>query len=320
MQIDQRGGPLVTDIIRRLFDRAKNRTKDAEKSQSTELDVDTQPLDRKSSQILASPEDSLIHLEPPQLLAGVGLSVGKQRDHNEDALFSLTTTMVSDTSQIPFGFYMVADGMGGHKHGEMASGIAVRAMAGHVINRLYIPLFGLPASVPDQSLQEIMQEGVQTAHQAIVKQTPGGGTTLTAVLILGDQLTVAHVGDSRAYILHPDGKIEVLTRDHSLVKRLEELGQLTPEEAAIHPQRNVLYRALGQGESFDAEIATTSLPRRGHLLVCSDGLWGVISENDLFEIVTSTLSPEIACQKLISAANAAGGPDNITAILVRLPD
>ena len=91
-----------------------------------------------------------------------------------------------------------------------------------------------------------MQAGVQEAHKAILKQAPGGGTTLTAVLVLGEQLTIAHVGDSRAYLLHADGTMEALTRDHSLVKRLVELGQLSTEEAAIHPQRNVLYRALGR--------------------------------------------------------------------------
>lgn len=310
----------MAGLLQRLFGRDKETAEKEEKPRSSELDIDTQPLDRETPVSSQAPDLIQDHLEPAQLLAGIGQSVGKQRDHNEDALFSLTTTMVSDTSQIPFGFYIVADGMGGHKHGEMASGIAVRAMAGHVIRKLYTPLFGMPATTPDESLQEIMQEGVQIAHQAILKQTPGGGTTLTAVLILGDQLTIAHVGDSRAYVIKPDRTMEVLTRDHSLVKRLEELGQITPEEAAVHPQRNVLYRALGQGETFDAEITTTSLPHQGDLLICSDGLWGVISENEIYEIVTTTASPEIACQNLVTAANVAGGPDNITAILVRLPD
>lgn len=310
----------MAGLFQRLFGKTKNTAEKAEKPPASELDIDTQPLDPDSDVPSQVPGVIQDQLEPPQLLAGVGQSVGKQRDHNEDALFALTTTMVSDTSKIPFGFYIVADGMGGHKHGEMASGIAVRAMAGHVIRKLYTPLFSLPATSPDESLQEIMQEGVQIAHQAIIKQTPGGGTTLTAVLILGDQLTIAHVGDSRAYVIKPDRSMEILTRDHSLVKRLEELGQITPEEAAVHPQRNVLYRALGQGETFDAEISTTSLPRQGDLLICSDGLWGVISENEIFDIITSTPSPEIACQNLVSAANVAGGPDNITAILVRLPD
>ena len=310
----------MAGFFQRLFSKNKKEKKETNNSLSSELDVDTQPLGTETIEILSKPTALENQLEPRQLLVGLGQSKGMQRDHNEDAIFSLTTTMVSDTSQIPFGLYIVADGMGGHKHGEMASGIAVRGLAGHIIRKLYQPLFSLPANTPDQSLQEIMQEGVQIAHQAILKETPEGGTTLTAVLILGDQMTIAHVGDSRAYSIFPDGTLNVLTRDHSLVKRLEELGQITAEEAAVHPQRNVLYRALGQGESFDAEIKTSSLPHKGHLLICSDGLWGVISGDKIFEIINTEPSPEKACQKLVAAANAAGGPDNISAILVRLPD
>jgi serine/threonine protein phosphatase PrpC len=310
----------VAGFLQRLFGREKNSQTEAKHRPVSETDIDTQPLPAKTIGLPASPEDSPERPEPPQLVVGLGQSVGKQRDHNEDALFSLTTTMVSDTNQIPFGLYMVADGMGGHKHGEMASGIAVRAMASHVIRQLYAPLFSLPAEPPNQSLQEIMREGVQIAHQTILTQTPGGGTTLTAALILGDQLTIAHVGDSRAYAIRSDGSMEALTRDHSLVRRLVELGQITHEEAAVHPQRNVLYRALGQGEAFDAEIATCSLPHPGYLLICSDGLWGVVPEGEISNIIAETASPEVACRKMVAAANRAGGPDNITAILVRLPD
>jgi serine/threonine protein phosphatase PrpC len=310
----------VAGFLQRLFGRQKHSKEEAAGPPVSETDIDTQPLRAKTAPFSTPAEPSPDHLEPPQLVVGLGQSVGRQRDHNEDALFSLTTTLVSDTSQIPFGLYIVADGMGGHKHGEMASGIAVRAMSSHVIRELYAPLFSLPPETPEQSLQEIMQEGVQSAHHTILTQTPGGGTTLTAVLILGDQLTIAHVGDSRAYAIHGDGSMQVLTRDHSLVKRLEELGQITHEEAAVHPQRNVLYRALGQGEAFDAEIATSSLPHPGYLLICSDGLWGVISETQISNIISAASSPEVACQEMVAAANAAGGPDNITAILVHLPD
>jgi serine/threonine protein phosphatase PrpC len=261
-----------------------------------------------------------IHLDPPQLVAGCSQSVGKQRDHNEDAVYTLTTTLVSDTRHFNFGLYIVADGMGGHEYGEMASGIGIRAMAEHVFQNCYTPLFSQLPSPPEKSLQEIMQEGIQVAHQSIKKHAPGGGTTLTAVLVFGDQLTIAHVGDSRAYAIKPDGRMQVLTRDHSLVKRLEELGQITADEAAVHPQRNVLYRALGQGEPFDAEISTSPLPKSGYLLVCSDGLWGVISDDTIFNLISIAPSPAAACQFLTTAANTAGGPDNISAILVRLPE
>jgi PPM family protein phosphatase len=259
------------------------------------------------------------HLEPAQFIVGCAQSVGKQRDHNEDALFTLTTTLASDTRQIPFGLYIIADGMGGHQHGEVASALAVRAMAGHVIRELYLPLFNLIDRPPRNSLQETMEAGVEEANQAVLKKDMGGGTTLTASLILGESLTIAHVGDSRAYLIDMDRNIEVLTRDHSLVKRLVELGQISPSEAAVHPQRNVLYRALGQGEPFVPDIITAPLPHPGYLLLCSDGLWGIIEEEDILEIIFTTPHPEQACQKLVQEANNAGGPDNISAILVRMP-
>lgn len=259
-------------------------------------------------------------VEPGQLIAGVAQSVGKQREHNEDSLFSLTTTFATNASNLPFGLYIVADGMGGHQHGEIASAIAVRAMAEFVMDRLFKPLFGINPSPPEESLTEILESGTAKAHDAIVNSGTGGGTTLTTALILGNQMSLAHVGDSRIYSIDLDGKLEALTRDHSLVKRLEELGQITAEEAAIHPQRNVLYRALGQGEPFEPEIITNPLPRPGYLLICSDGLWGIVNQETIGKIAISSPNPHEACQRMVDAANEAGGPDNITAILVRLPD
>jgi len=137
-------------------------------------------------------------------------------------------------------------------------------------------------------------------------------------LVFGIQMMIIHVGDSRAYHISKDGSIHVLTRDHSFVRKLVELGQITPEEAALHPQRNVLYRALGQSDTYDVDLSTLPLPEQGHLLICSDGLWGVISEAALVQITNSADRPSQAAQRLVDAANAAGGPDNISAILVQL--
>ena len=259
-------------------------------------------------------------LEPPQLIVGSARSIGQQRDHNEDSLYTFTATLAGNTTVIPFGIYIIADGMGGHQHGEVASEAAIRAMSKYQINKLYHPIFGVIPDTPQESLQEIMQQGVFEAHQGVIKQAPGGGTTLTAVVILGNRMTIAHVGDSRAYSIYLDGRMQILTRDHSLVKRLEELGQITPEEAEIHPQRNVLYRALGQGEPFEPDVTTAPLPQPGYVLLCSDGLWNLVSDAEIFRLIAASPSPHRACQNLIDAANAAGGTDNITAILVRMPD
>jgi PPM family protein phosphatase len=113
-----------------------------------------------------------------------------------------------------------------------------------------------------ESLQEIMEAGVNEAHNAVMRKAPGGGTTLTAALMIGDQITLAHVGDSRGIFCFPMGG-QSITQDHSLVNRLLELGQLTQEEAAVHPQRNVLYRAIGQKEPFQARHSQSHVPKRG---------------------------------------------------------
>lgn len=256
------------------------------------------------------------HLETPQIMVGVAQSTGIERDKNEDSVFTLTTTLVSNDTITNFGLYIVADGMGGYEHGELASNLAVRKLAAHVIENFYIKSIANFNTNLGISIQELMQDGVMKAHRAIKQEALGSGTTLTAAFILGNQLTISHVGDSRVYSIQPDGHLQVLTHDHSLVKRLEELGQLTPDEASTHPKRNLLYRALGQGEPLDPDITSMQVVDGYQLLLCSDGLWGVISENQMSDIIRSSSDPQVACQLLIDAANAAGGPDNISAILI----
>lgn len=276
------------------------------------------PLAREVPQ--SDTSDDLLGVKPSQLFACCAQSVGKQRDHNEDAMFCLTTTLASNGGTLPFGLYIVADGMGGHQHGEVASEIAIRTMADHVIQNVFTNLIGPNNQPPEEPIQEIIKTGVHKAHNNILNNLSGGGTTLTTVTIMGNQMTIGHVGDSRVYAVAPNGEMDPLTRDHSLVKRLEELGQLTSEEAALDPRRNVLYHALGQGTPLEPEIISASIPRNGYLLVCSDGLWGVISEKAIGDIVKSSETLPVACQKMVDAANEAGGPDNITSILIRLPD
>jgi protein phosphatase len=315
----------VTGILKHF----SKKKKQAQSASLTEL-TKTAPLNPElieGENMIATGEYSalgLTHLRKkldlPQFVVGCGHSVGILRDHNEDALFTLTTNLISDTTLLPFGLYIIADGMGGHQYGEIASGVSVRSMSNYVIRKLYMQLLGLSSEHSDESLQEIMQGSILEAHRNIVKEAKGGGTTLTAALLLGNQMTITHIGDSRAYIVHSDGKMQILTHDHSLVKRLEELGHITSEEAANHPQRNVLYRALGQGEPSEPDIATFPIPRAGYLLICSDGLWGVVPEREIFNVIATSPDPQQACQALIDAANEEGGPDNISVIIVRMPD
>lgn len=258
-----------------------------------------------------------IKVEPPQIMVGSGQSVGKQRELNEDSLFTLTTILAGNSGSLPLGLFIVCDGMGGHQFGEVASNAAIRTIAGYIMRKFHPYLFGLPAVPVEESFQEIMQGAIREAQSSVLKSAPGSGTTVTAALLVGSQLTIGHVGDSRAYLMYQDGRFEPATRDHSLVRRLEELGQITPAEAAIHPQRNVLYRALGQGDALEADVVSVPFPQNGYLLLCSDGLWGVVPEEDLRQLILNAPSPERACQGMVAAANGAGGPDNISAVLVR---
>ena len=279
-------------------------------------DVKTAPL---TDEQLKSVSSGLGLAVTPQLLVGIGQSVGMQRDHNEDTIFTLTSVLGGDHKDMIFGLFIVADGMGGYQHGELASNVAANAMAHYILKKLYMPLMSLRSEHPTDPLQELMQNAVTEAQMAVVKSAAGGGTTLTAAFILGDQVTLAHVGDSRAYFIYPDGRVQPITRDHSLVRRLQELGQINDKEAAEHPQRNVLYRALGQSEPFEPDLSTFPFPNAGYLMLCSDGLWGLVPETDYINLIHSSATLTIACQKFIDAANAAGGPDNISIILVQYP-
>ena len=285
-------------------------------AQKTQEMVDTAPLSEQQIQSILHTNSP--HFDLQQLVASCGQSVGKQRELNEDSLLALTSTMAGNSGNLPFGLYIIADGMGGHQFGEVASNVAIRSVAGYVIRKFQPYLYQVNSESMEESFQEIMQAAVREAPRAIQKEAPGSGTTLTAALVVGQQITVAHVGDSRGYFIHQDGRVETITRDHSLVKRLEELGHITPEEAANYPHRNVLYRALGQGEILDPDIFTVGFPQQGTLMLCSDGLWGVITEQDLVRSITEAPTLQRACQNLVNAANTAGGPDNISVILVQL--
>jgi PPM family protein phosphatase len=294
----------VFEFIRELFKKRK----------PASVNVATAPL---SEEQLRSVSYVPTNYRPPQLIVGCGQSVGKVRDHNEDTLFTMTAVLSDNETELPFGLFMVADGMGGHQHGEVASGTAVRTMAEYLVNRIYSPLFGIHAEGQRESLQELMQSGVYEAQQAVLRKAPGGGTTLSVAMVIGEQITISHVGDSRIYFIYPDGRVQVITHDHSLVRRLVELGQITEEEAAVHPQRNVLYRAVGQVEPFKPDVNTHPFPSQGILMLCSDGLWGVVPEAEILRIIRSNNNLTHACNDLINAGNASGGPDNISVILVQ---
>jgi PPM family protein phosphatase len=223
--------------------------------------------------------------------------VGRQRSANEDSL------VVSPP------LFAVADGMGGAKAGEVASAVAVEAVEG-----------AKESTEPAEAqLASIVRDANRRIYDLAVadESRRGMGTTLTLAKLHGDEVSLAHVGDSRAYRLRA-GELEQLTRDHSLVAELERSGQITPEAAEHHPQRSIITRALGPEP--DVEVDTYTLTgREGDLfLICSDGLTSMISDHEVGSILRSAGSLDEAADELVRAANQSGGKDNITVILFRL--
>ena len=276
--------------------------------------VQTTPL---SEDQLKTVTFSSANLKPPQFIIGCGQSVGLQRDHNEDTIFSMSSILADGVNDIPFGLCVVADGMGGHLNGEIASNVAARTVARHLVTKIYTHLLEYNPDPMDESLQETIDHAVAEVQKNVVRYAPGGGTTLTLALILGEQVTIAHVGDSRAYFIYPDGRIQRLTKDHSLVQRMVDLEEITEAEAQKHPHRNVLLKAIGQTEPVYPDVQTHQIPKSGYMMLCSDGLWGVISESEIYRCISSEADPAIACQQMVEAANKNGGPDNISVVLVK---
>jgi serine/threonine protein phosphatase PrpC len=254
-----------------------------------------------------------------RLTLGIAQDAGKVRQQNEDALLVFTGEMLGVEVMPNFGLFIVADGIGGHLLGERASSIAARSFALFAFEQI-LPTLLVDSNIPIDiaRLSEIMNVAARTANAAVLKNVPNGGTTLTAALVIGDQVLFAHVGDSRGYIITDEG-IEQVTRDHSLVQRLKELGQISDEEAAVHPQRNVIYKAIGNSEDLEVDIISRRLSPGAILLLCSDGLWGQVNNIQMTQIVQEGDRLQAAAEALVAAANMAGGPDNITAVLVQYP-
>lgn len=260
-----------------------------------------------------------VQISEPYIEIAKRCNLGIMRQRNEDAMFSFVALTGGPSSAAPFALGLVADGMGGHHGGDMASRMVSRMVGEQVLNRIYLPMLRDSSPPP---ITEVMLEAVETANQALYTSDPEkeGGTTLTAVLIAGQRLFLVHVGDSRAYLLDEttEGQptLHTLTTDHSVVQRLQDAGQITAEEAETHPHRNLLYRAI-TGHELETDMYTRSLPMQGKILVCSDGLWGAMEQNQLMEILTDPALPlQAQVDLLVETALLGGSTDNITAVVI----
>ncbi|MCY4464350.1 MAG: protein phosphatase 2C domain-containing protein [Chloroflexi bacterium] len=272
------------------------------------------------------PEPTLIHQPKPKLKRqqqaltyGIASHVGRLRANNEDACFGMQWHSITVDERPDFGFFIVADGMGGHLDGERAAGIAVQTLAAEMLERVYTPMLRNFNTNSSPTILDSLVSAAERANLAVVQQVPGGGTTLSAVAIVGNLAYLAHVGDSRAYLVHGE-IIEQLTTDHTLVQRLVQMKELTPEQAAHYPQKNVLYRAIGQNEELKIERMIRTLPSGARIVICTDGLWDLVDDDTICKIAGSFKIPQAACDKLVQLANERGGADNISVIVLKLPD
>jgi serine/threonine protein phosphatase PrpC len=254
------------------------------------------------------------------LRMGRHTDVGMVRDLNEDSLLTLELDRVQCSISRPIGLYVVADGMGGHAAGDVASGLVVDTIAEKMVTHLLAPQLTGDADAESFDAQGWLADAIQTANQAVLDRRDEidatMGTTLVAALVIGDVATVANVGDSRAYLINEEG-IRQITTDHSLVERLVALGQITPGEARVHPQRNVIYRTIGDKEEAEIDFFVQTLKPGDSLLLCSDGLSGKVEDAEIWRLVKRSRSPQEACEQLVQAANDRGGGDNITVIVVQ---
>ena len=280
-------------------------------------EIPPQPLIPDGATRPLAQESLLSYIGGDHLTFGQLSDVGMVRSNNQDASVAFYAGSRSADERPDFGLFIVADGMGGHHDGEKASALAVKTVAIQVTSTIYLPMLK-GQNDSQEPITELLTQAIQKANSDIMTQVPDGGTTFSGLVLIGDLAYVAHVGDSRIYLLTKDG-IEQLTRDHSLVQRLIELDQLTQEEAADHPQKNVLYRALGQNEIVEVDTMFRRLPPKSRVIVCSDGLWNQVQEKEIVDIVRQNVNPQDACNKLVALANKRGGLDNVTVILLNMP-
>jgi protein phosphatase len=261
--------------------------------------------------------DSMHVSDPHSLFAfpwqGTGLTdPGLIRTSNQDS-FALENQL---------GLWIIADGMGGHAGGNLASQLAVQSTVIHV--RQFHRFLQTGGDLPTVA-KKLLVEAVATSHAAIQQQVvaqpefEGMGTTIVIALYCPGpqpQLALAHVGDSRAYLIR-NGTMRLLTSDHSLVQRLVDEGQITPDQALNHPQQNILLRAVGADRQSTPDVQLQMLEPEDIILLCTDGLTKTVSEDDILAIVRkSEISPSEACRQLIERANSQGGKDNTTVILI----
>jgi serine/threonine protein phosphatase PrpC len=258
-----------------------------------------------------------------RLAVGLCSEKGPDRVVNQDSLLALTLTSLYEGRATPaLGLFAVADGMGGHQAGEIASRIAVQVLAQEVTSRVLMAELGGEVCLAE-TLADVLRESVEDANGQVfaAAQSSGDdmGSTLTAALVRDELAVIANVGDGRAYHWHA-GMLRQVTTDHSVVERLVATGQITPEKASGHPQKGVLYRSLGDRAAVEVDIFSLTLAPGDRLLLCCDGVWRSLEGEGLEEAMLVESDPQRICDQVIRCALEAGADDNASVIVVAVTE
>ena len=242
---------------------------------------------------------------------GMLTDVGKVRTIDEDSILAADLSFGVNSKSSKFLLLAVADGMGGHAKGEEASKIALNAIARTAI----------PELLNDTPFTELLEKGIQNANQDILDYTAkypessGMGTTSVCAVVKGNEVHLANVGDSRAYVISDD-EIRPVTKDHSYVQALVDEGKITQAEAREHPKKNIITKAVGISPSVEADKSILTLGSDESLLLCCDGVIAHLTDEDIHKIINDSPDPQSACQKIVDTANERGGSDNISLIIL----
>lgn len=258
-----------------------------------------------------------------RLIAGAATDLGRRRsgELNEDSACVLVLDRVHEDQTLPFGFFAVADGLGGHASGQRASRLTINVMAHTILRQVALPLVGMPSgtAVDDTTFADLLQDAVKAANRSLCATNHeaglNAGSTVVAALVHGETAYIANAGDSRGYVCDDEG-LRCITIDHSLVQTLVAGGLIEPDDVYTHPQRNQIFRSLGDEPDLTVDLFVQQLRPGMRLLLCSDGLWEMVRDPQIEQLLRAAPDPQAACDALIAAANDGGGDDNITAVVI----
>lgn len=278
----------------------------------------TQPIDGEKTVY----QVRRVHGRNLSLAVGTRSDRGIKRKHkpNEDSLFAMQGARTNDSQPQQFGLFVVADGMGGHANGQDASLLAIQNMIDFMLPRVTIG----GEQMSDEGFSQLLSDGVQHANQAVharnLEERADMGTTMTSALVIGATAYIANVGDSRTYLYRAGQGLRKVTNDHSVVASLVEAGIIEPDDIYTHPKRNQIYRSLGEKSVVEVDTFRVDLQAGDKLLLCSDGLWDMVRDPLIQQVLSKPNDPDEIGKDLIKAALDGGGEDNVSVIVAQFSE